>query len=813
MRKGDKMRYLEDSCSIELSLDELCERAFKKSNYYIGSRATAHEGRLTPEIYEKVRGTAGAFYRAEVPLTNTFAIEGIYYTVSAVADGIIHTKEGYVLDEILRVRELDFIAPPRDAFLAKMKCCAYFLACREYLDSIKTRLALVNAESTKVKFFSYEYSIEELRAFYVSMLGEIKRDAMIVKQRVEEVLPSARSVTFPYSELREGQELMIRETYRVIKRGKRLFVNAPTGTGKTVSALYPAVRALGEGKIDRIFYLTAKSSTRREAYRAAGKLFEAGAHLRTIVLHAKEFMCGRAAKTVADMMGAPRPACDRKKCELARGYYERSQDAVFELLSKQNGFTAQIITEVARKYKVCPYELSLDLSEYCDIIICDYNYVFDPSVYLRRYFSEDGECGRYVFLFDEAHNLADRARDMYSATLRRGEFERVYARIDPSLRELNEAFEGVMMTIRSKKRLCKDSLTRSEDGEERGFYMNKALPTDFVEELDKFRKTVAKWLKRNEDRFSDPELDRLLENIRRFVTVSEYFDERFLFYIEISGGDMLFKIYCLDPSDIADRMQKRAVSSLFFSATLTPPDYFVDVLGGGKDASYVSIPSPYDGDRLLVMNAGYLSTKFEDREKSIKKYVSVIAATVSAKAGNYIVYFPSYRMLRDVADAFAKKYPSVSLIIQSPNMKNKEKEEFLDNFKDDSGKLRVGFCVLGGSFAEGIDLPGSRLIGTVIFGVGLPGLSNENNIIRDYYDVQNGEGYDYAYTFPGMNNVLQAVGRVIRQAEDKGVAVLVDERYLTEKYRELFPGHWTTLDSAENVQELAEKVRKFWDKN
>ena len=807
------MRYVEDSCSIELSLDELCERALKKTNYYIGSRAAIGEQRITPEIYEKVRGDAGAFYRAEVPLSNTFALDGIYYTVDAVADGIIHTREGYQIDEIVCAKEIDFIAPPKDALLAKMKCIAYFLACREDLERIKTRLALVSTESGKIKFFSTEHSTEELRSFYRSMLCEIKRDAMIMKQRVEVALPSARSVTFPYSELREGQELMIRETYRAIKRGKRLFVNAPTGTGKTISALYPAVRALGEGKIDRIFYLTAKSSTRREAYRAAGKLFEAGAHLRTVVLHAKDFMCAHPSKLVAHMMGGERPACDKKKCELLRGYYERSQDAVFELLSRQNGFTAQIISEVARKYRICPYELSLDLSEYCDIIICDYNYVFDPSVYLRRYFSEDGERGRYVFLFDEAHNLADRARDMYSATLRRSEFERVYARIDPSLRELNEAFEGIMMTVRSKKRLCKDSLTRGEDGEERGFYMNKALPEELTSELDKFRKTVSKWLKKNEDRFSDPDLDRLLESIRRFVTVSEYFDDRFLFYIEIFGGDMLFKIFCLDPSDIADRIQKRAVSTLFFSATLTPPDYFVDVLGGGKDASYVSIPSPYDGDRLLVLNAPYISTKFEDREKSLKKYVSVIAATVSAKAGNYIVYFPSYRMLRDVAEAFEKKYPSVSLIIQSQNMSNMEKEEFLENFKDDSGKLRVGFCVLGGSFAEGIDLPGSRLIGTVIFGVGLPGLSNENNIIRDYYDVQNGEGYDYAYTFPGMNNVLQAVGRVIRQAEDKGVAVLVDDRYLTEKYRELFPSHWTALDSAENVQELAEKVREFWNKN
>ena len=799
------MKYIEETCSVDLSVDELCARVFGGGVFDVG----AAKSRITPDIYAKVRGEAQIGYKAQEPLTNTFALDGIYYTVSVEADGVISDGGSLIIDEIRRVRDFDFAMPPRDMFIARMKCCAYFLACREDMTSVRARLTYVHAESGKIKQFGYEYQTDDLRAWYITLLRRISRTAKFHKERAEKILPSAANVAFPYGELREGQELMIRETHRAIKQGRRLFLNAPTGTGKTVSALYPAVRALGAGMADRIFYLTAKASTRREAYRAAGKLFEAGAHLRTVVLTAKEFMCPMRVSPVGSLVSG----CDRKKCELARGYYERAENAVFELLARQNGFTPQIISEVARKHKVCPYELSLDLSEYCDIIICDYNYVFDPAVYLRRYFSEDGERGRYIFLFDEAHNLPDRARDMYSAVIRRSDFERAYSKIDPTLRELDEAFEAAIIALRSKKRLCKDSIVRTADGEERGFYMNSAIPGELVDELDGFRKKVDKWLKKNPDAFSDPSLDRLLDSIRRFCTVSEYFDERFLFYIEISGGDMIFKIYCLDPSDIADTVQKRAVSSVMFSATLTPADYFVDVLGGGKGAKYVSIPSPYDGDRLLVIRAPYLSTKYEDRAENIKKYANIIAATASAKAGNYIVYFPSYQMLRDVSEAFVKKYPKVSVIIQSPNMNTKEREEFLENFKDDSGTLRVGFCVLGGSFAEGIDLPGSRLIGTVIFGVGLPGLSNENNIIRDYYDVQNGEGYDYSYTFPGMNNVLQAVGRVIRQAEDRGVAVLVDDRYMSEKYKVLYPDHWTNLDMAENVSELAEKIKIFWNKN
>ena len=803
------MKYIEDTCSVDLSLDELCERVFGNGSFDIGGGFGTGKARLTPDIYEKVRGDAQIRYRAQEKLTNTFALDGIYYTVSTEADGVIEEGGELIADEIRLVRDFDFSMPPREIFVARMKCCAYFLACREDMVYVRARLTYVHAESGKIRQFKYEYHTEDLRAWYVTLLRRISRAAKFQKERVENILPSAAGVAFPYGELREGQEIMIRETHRAIKQGRRLFLNAPTGTGKTVSALYPAVRALGAGLADRIFYLTAKASTRREAYRAAGKLFEAGAKLRTVVLTAKEFMCPMRKTPVGALMSG----CDFKKCELAKGYYERSENAVFELLSRQNGFTPQIILEVTKKHRICPYELSLDLSEYCDIIICDYNYVFDPAVYLRRYFAEDGERGRYIFLFDEAHNLPDRARDMYSATVRRSDFERAYAKIDPSLRELDEAFEGAIIALRTKKRLCRDSLVRTADGEERGFYMSSSLPRELVDELDGFRKKVDRWLKKNSDVYSDPSLDRLLESIRRFCTVSEYFDKRFLFYIEISGGDMIFKIYCLDPSDIANTVQKRAVSSVMFSATLTPSEYFVDILGGGKSARYVSIPSPYDGERLLVMRAGYVSTKFEDRAKNVKKYVNIIAATASAKAGNYIAYFPSYQMLKEVSEEFIRRYPKVSVIIQSPNMSTGEREAFLENFKDDSGTLRIGFCVLGGSFAEGIDLPGSRLIGTVIFGVGLPGLSNENNIIRDYYDVQNGEGYDYSYTYPGMNNVLQAVGRVIRQAEDRGVAVLVDDRYLTEKYKVLYPDHWTNLDMAESAGELAEKIKNFWNKN
>lgn len=801
------MRYNLDNCSIELSVRELCIRGCMKGDLEGYKRVNIDSLHLGSLIHGRIQRSAGVFYSPEVTLENTFEYDGIYYLVSGRADGVIKKDGKFTVDEIKSVKPFDFFAPPKEIHLTQLKCYAYFLACKEDLSHISGRLTYVNVDTEKIKYHNYEFRFDELRSFYRSLIMKISRTAEFIKKRETEILPEAASVPFPYSKLREGQEIMIRECYRAMKRGERLFAEAPTGTGKTVSALYPAVRALGNKVADKIFYLTAKSSTRREAYRAAEKLFEGGAHLRTLVITAKDQVCLCGAK----ITGARGNLCNSMECDFADGYYTRSQNAIFELLSRQYGFTRQIIREVALKYRVCPYELTLDLSEYCDIIICDYNYVFDPMVYFKRYFSDSAPEGKYIFLLDEAHNLADRARNMYSAELRRSDFEKIYSVISQGEKELNSAFEKIILTLRAQRKLCRDNILKDADGEERGFYMNSEIPRGVMDRLEEFKTVVEGWIKKNE---ADPlvvDLEELLGTVHRFLAVGEYFDDRFLYYTEILGGDTLIKIYCLDTSHIMNILQNRAVSSVLFSATMRPADYFVYLLGGGKNSFSLSLPSPFDEKNLLVTVADYLSVRYEDRKKNVKRYVSAIAASVYSKHGNYIVYFPSYDMLDAVCAAFSEKYPDITLIKQKKNMTQKEKEEFIDSFKADENRLRIGFCVLGGSFSEGVDLPGSRLIGTVIFGVGLPGISNENNIIRDYFETRNGCGYDYAYTFPGMNNVLQAAGRVIRRDEDRGVVVLVDDRYGEEKYKRLFPEHWKNINYARNASSLAETVKKFWD--
>lgn len=803
------MRYNQDTCAIELTVEELCLSTVGGGDLGGYARGFTNHGRLSlSEIHALLQKDCRGYYNPEPSLSFTMLSGGMYMTVSGIADGTFRDGASPVLDTVAYLRGYGFRLPPDELLLARSRVYALALALREDRSEIRARITYVHTETKQIKYFEYRYETEVLRAYVADLLARIERRAKRMILRELEDLPSAAHARFPYRELREGQEIMIREVYGAIRRGKRLFVEAPTGTGKTVSSLYPAVRALGEGRIDKIFYLTAKNSTGREAYRAAAKLKEAGVTLRTVMIAAKEQVCRCPAKAAG--LGG-RNFCNPNDCPLARGYYDRAPAAIEELLSEGCGFPTRRILEVANRHGVCPYELSLDLSEYCEIIICDYNYAFDPSVYFRRYFGESATGGKYAFLIDEAHNLSDRARDMYSAVIRRSELD-AYAEKLRDEESLSLALAPVVMHVSCLRSLCRDNLVKDSEGNEQGFYLGREPLTDLDRELDALRKKCETWLKENRMHILVGEVQNLVSGIKRYLAVNEHFDRGFRCYVELFGGDLTVKTYCLDPSSTMDALLKRAHSAILFSATLTPPEYFCDVLGGGKSADSISLPSPFDTEGLCVAVADYLSLRMEDRKKNFARYASVIAATVSAKAGNYIAYFPSYACLEGVLTAFRRKYPKVETVVQSRGMGQAEREEFLSAFRDDTGHLRVGFCVLGGVFSEGVDLPGSRLIGSIVFGVGLPGLSNERNIIEEHFNETVGEGYDYAYTYPGMNRVLQAVGRVIRRDSDRGVAILVDDRYATPKYRRLFPNHWKDVQYAGNALSLAEIVRRFWEK-
>ena len=801
------MIYNKDSYSVECDAAELC--LLGERNGDVGSYAPIYSGVDIADgsVYYKLQSEAGGYYKTDTELSLTSDIGGIYFTVTARLDGVIRREMGVTVDKIKATRGKGYPLP--DALtLALLKIHCYLLCVKESLSSICGRVSSYNIETKKIKYFNYKYTFSELKDFYLSMIERIKYriKAVFEQAKARDLLVEAR---FPYGELREGQEIMIRESFSAIKKGRRVFIEAPTGTGKTISALYPAARAMGEGYCDKIFYLTPKTATRKEAFSAMAKLYSSGSRLRTVVISAKEQVC-----PCGKSGDGKRVRCSDGSCEYSRGYYSRLDSALREMLENYTGYSTSLIRATAEKYKVCPYELSLDLSELCDVVICDYNYVFDPVVYFRRYFGANAPKGRYTFLIDEAHNLGDRVREAYSAELLLSSLSGLREKIDAlDKSEISQLLVSAEEAFFALVKLCKDNSVRDENGDLRGFYIGNEPIESLVKALERFSAGVGSFLFKNPAHYLFEEVLELSLSVKRFLKICELFDSNFRFYVSLFGGDISVKCYCLDPSELINASLLRAESAVLFSATLTPAEYFCNILGGKSRARTVSLPSPFDSENLCVAVADYVNTRFEDREDNAKRFATVIAATVKARAGNYIAYFPSYKCLEDTYKAFVKKYPLVTTVVQRKNMTVRQKDEFLSEFKEDSGRLRIGFCVLGGVFSEGVDLPGSRLIGSIIFGVGLPALSNEKNILREYYDNKNEEGigYDYAYTFPGMNNVLQAAGRVIRGSDDVGVVVLADDRYATPKYRELFPAHWKGVRYAGNASSLAEIMRRFWE--
>ena len=805
------MKYDIERAVLTLSVTELCSLAFLGGDLDLrpgmSKRFSAERAQVGAKVHRKLQAEAGAQYDAEVTLTNTTLYHNLAFEVSGRADGILRT-DPLTVDEIKTVSSRAFDLPPAPLHDAQVKCYAYFLCREKGMEGISTRLTYYCTEDGRTRYLTTYHTASNLQRFYFDLLSRIEYRARILIERQTVLLPSVHEGRFPYSSVREGQDIMLRECYRDIRAGKRLFVEAPTGTGKTLSALYPAVRAVGEGYCDKIFYLTAKASTRREAFRAAEQIFRAGSHLRTVVLTAREQICQNdLAKR--DPAGISRH-CNPYDCPYAKGFYDRCGSAVCHALEKQNGFPRTTVLEIAEKFHICPYEFQLELSMFCDIVICDYNYAFDPQVYLRRYFEPDAVAeNRYVFLIDEAHNLGDRTCSMYSAELHLSEVAELWRAIPEEENSLRETVEKLAVTMNGFRRLCRETLQTDGEGIERGYYLCHNPMTSFHELVTQTRGALEKWLRLHYGDAAEVAVYTLTAKLKRFELIAEQYDRHFLTFLEVEGDRRTVRLICLDPSSILEAALSRAQASVLFSATLTPPDYFADILGGGKDAVRISLPSPFNPKNCCVVAIPSVSTRYEDRAATYKKLAAYVAATVSGKKGNYIVYFPSYQYMEAVHKAFAERYPAVSTVVQTRGMTQSEREAFLDAFVAD-GALRVGFCVLGGSFSEGVDLPGKKLIGVIVVGTGIPAISNERNILRDYYETTRESGYDYAYTYPGMNRVLQAAGRVIRREDDRGVIVLIDERYESPRYIPLLPEHWNHLQYARNPNELAKTVLEFW---
>jgi len=739
-------------------------------------------------IHRKIQKSRGDGYQAEVPLKYTLYTENYELTVDGRADGIFINEEGLtVIDEIKGIyKNLERLEQPIYVHQAQAMCYAYIYALQNELKEIAVQMTYVNLDIETEKYFQQEFTFAELEEWFQDLIASYQKWADFQFEWKQKRQASIHQLEFPF-EYREGQKKLVSDVYRTIHRGKTLFIQAPTGVGKTISTIFPAVKAVGEELADRIFYLTAKTITGTVAKETFQLLQGQGYQAKTIQLTAKEKMC------LCEEM-----ECNPVHCPYAKGHYDRVNDAVFELLQQSDMFTRDEIWAQAKKHMVCPFELSLDVSSWVDNIICDYNYVFDPNVYLKRFF-QDGVKGDYIFLVDEAHNLVERSREMYSALLYKEDFLAVKRIIKPYSKKIERLCERCNKILLEYKRQCESYQILEHTGT-----LSFAL-LSLAAELDDFLQAPMDFAGRKEV------LDFYFA-LRNYLRIEENLDECYQIYSEIQeDGRFMIKLFCVDPSRNLQRCIDKGISVIFFSATLLPIQYYKELLSTDQDNYAIYAESTFKEEQRLLAFASDVSSKYTRRNASeFRKIAEYILKTVNCKKGNYMVFFPSYKFMNQVYEIFQELDEGrAESVVQGTNMKEADREAFLANFEQDYDASFVAFCVMGGIFSEGIDLKNDKLIGAIVVGTGLPQIGSEREILKNYFDERSGNGFDYAFRYPGMNKVLQAAGRVIRTTEDRGVILLLDERFLQSDYRYLYPREWNNYKVC-NIDSIEEAVENFW---
>lgn len=741
------------------------------------------------KMHRKIQKRMGPEYHAEVPLRIILEEERYELVVEGRADGIIYGENDAVTIDEIKGMYMDFtnLTEPIGVHRAQAMCYAYIYAVQHDLKQVGIQMTYCNLDTEEIRRFQETIVFEELEIWFLHLIAAYKKWADFSYDWKKIRQASIQELEFPYP-YRKGQKKLVADVYRTIRRKKNLFIQAPTGVGKTISTVFPAVRAVGEDLADKIFYLTAKTITGNVARETIGLLMEHGYQAKTAMITAKEKLCK-----------CEEVDCNPESCPYAKGHFDRVNDAVYDLLQYENMYTRDVFFEQAEKFKVCPFELCLDTASWVDNIICDYNYVFDPNVYLKRFFAE-GLKGDYIFLVDEAHNLVERGREMYSAVIYKEDFLAVRKIIKNHNRRLEQELSKCNQIMLHYKRSCDNYEILPDVG-------------DLIFALMRLGAEMDKFFQKSSEFAGKEECLQLYFDVRNFLNIYDRVDENYVIYSKHDKeGRFFVKLYCVDPSRNLQECLDKGNSTIFFSATFLPITYYKRLLSTKEDNYAVYAETTFQKEQSLLVVASDVTSKYTRRnETEFAKIAEYIKKVTAARRGNYIVFFPSYQYMDQVAEVFERlNEEEAECLMQTSGMREKEREEFLAEFEKQREKSLIAFCVMGGIFGEGIDLKNDRLIGTLVVGTGLPQLSDEREILKDYYDRREGDGFSYAYRYPGMNKVQQAAGRVIRTAEDVGVIALLDERFLNRDYRELFPREWEQYEvcSLRNVEKC---VAHFWE--
>lgn len=740
-------------------------------------------------IHKKIQKRMGGNYRAEVPLKYAALDEeeDIELLVEGRADGIFEEDGIVTIDEIKGVyMDLERLTEPVAVHMAQAMCYGYFYCCDRDLDGVRIQLTYCNLETEEIRRFHEDRSKEELEAWFRSVIHEYFKWARYLCHHELQRNQSISGLEFPFP-YREGQRDLAVAVYKTISRKKRLFIQAPTGIGKTLSTIFPAVQAMGAGKASKVFYLTAKTITRTVAEEAFRILRSRGLVFTAVTITAKEKLCPM-----------EKAECNPEACPYAKGHFDRVNEAVFDILHLEQEMDRETVLRYAEKYRVCPFEFCLDISSWTDGIICDYNYVFDPNVRLKRYFA-DGASGDYLFLVDEAHNLVSRAREMYSASVYKEDFLEVKRIIKGKSPRLERQLDRCNKLLLSMKREGGDwQLLEDVTGLAAGIMTAFSYMETFMEEFPEF-----------------PERETVLDFyfcLRDFLNVYEELDGHYRIYEENrEDGSFLVRLFCVDPSRLLSRCMDQGASTILFSATLLPVRYYKTLLSGNQEDYAVYVNSPFPEENRLLMVAEDVSSRYTRRSPSeYRKVADYIRIVTQSRPGNYMVFFPSYQYMGEIEEILEEEPLKADLLVQGQGMGEAEKAEFLEEFEKERSHSLAAFCVMGGVFSEGIDLKEERLIGVIVVGTGLPMVCVEQEVLKGYFDETEEKGFDFSYQYPGMNKVLQAAGRVIRTPEDRGVILLLDDRFLRRDHLELFPREWEHFQVV-NRGNAARCLEDFWN--
>lgn len=739
-------------------------------------------------VHRKIQKSMGPDYRAEVPLSNQQECKNYSVLVEGRADGIFEEDSVTIIDEIKGTyKDIRYITEPVYVHKAQALCYAYFYAVDNKCDTMGIRLTYVNLDTEAIKYFSEQWSLAELDNWYLKVCAELCKFTDVMYEHRELRNSTIDSLKFPF-EYREGQRGLAVSVYKAIQNSERLFIQAPTGVGKTISTIYPSVMSMGNGMTEKIFYLTAKTITRTAAEDTYQILRKNGLTFKTVTITAKDKICPYA-----------EAECNPIACERARGHFDRVNAAIYELVTSEDAIDREAIETMAERFMVCPYEMSLDVSYFADSIICDYNYAFDPHVYLKRYFADNSEHG-YVFLIDESHNLVERAREMYSAEVFKDMILEVKKLVKGYSDKLCKALDRCNSNMLELKRKCENEYQVLESCDVLIMNMQR-LSEELLSFMDKFRDFT--YMK---------ELSTFYFDVMHFNLIAENLDENYITYCEHTNNGFMVRLFCVNPSENLRRRLQQGRGSVFFSATLLPVNYYKELLSGDKEDVAIYATSPFDTSKRLLAIGRDVTSRYTRR--NVDEYTKIyqyIATVINAHPGNYLVFFPSYAYMNSVLDIIKDNPIEAQFIAQQQDMTEKDKEDFLAEFEAESDTTLVGLCVMGGVFSEGIDLKNDKLIGTIIVGTGLPSINTASQILRSYYDNKDNCGYDYAYVFPGMNKVLQAAGRVIRTDEDYGVIILLDDRFLKRGYQKLFPKEWENY-RVTDINGIEQEILDFWRK-